>query len=459
MATTHPDRTSPPLPAPAASAANAASARLRKPLDLLLGAGLGKLLRSVGIGQPSAPGENLLDLADALLSVRGRASGPSLAAAFFRLYESRSQDQRRRFLETIHERHPLDAQAIDKAIAQWQAKRDEASGLALHAASKSPCRRLINLLNTAPEGTQKLLWLREDLLSVTRDERSAGLLAFDRELEGAFTAWFNAGFLELRRIGWDSPAVLLERIIRYEAVHAIRGWDDLQRRVEPVDRRCYAFFHPQMPLDPLIFVEVALTREVPGAIHEVIAEERESVPVAEAKCAIFYSISNCQKGLKGIPFGNHLIKRVVGQLREELPHIETFATLSPVPGLARWLDGEETGKVPALSDDTLRAEAARFLVTAKGRGNQPRDPVARFHLGNGARLEAIHANADLSPNGVKQSRGIMVNYLYDLDYIEANCFALAEMGTVATSRKVRALLDEGSDEESGGKRRKSAEAA
>ena len=237
-------------------------------------------------------------------------------------------------------------------------------------------------------------------------------------------------------------------------MHEIHGWDDLRRRVEPVDRRCYGFFHPQMRDDPLIFVEVALTPQLPGGIHQIIAEERETIDPREANCAIFYSISNCQKGLKGIPFGNHLIKRVVGLLKEELPHLDTFATLSPVPGFAKWLARERgaDAKVPGAKD--LRQLAARYLVTAKGRGNQPADPVARFHLGNGARLEAVHANADLSPNGQKQSHGVMVNYLYDLADIEANFFALTELGTVATSKTVQALVDdsEGSDKKGNSKK-------
>ncbi|MCJ2187142.1 malonyl-CoA decarboxylase domain-containing protein [Novosphingobium beihaiensis] len=425
------------------------ASRRRNPLDLLMSSGLGKLLRGIGMAPPRDSGESLLDLADALLSLRGRASGPALASAFFELYEASGLAVRQDFLGKIHDRHPADAKAIDKAIARWNDKRDEASALALNAATESPGTRLINQLNLAPQGTQRLIGMRRDLLAVPRAAAPAGLAALDRELESAFTAWFNAGFLELRRIGWDSPAALLERIIRYEAVHEIHGWDDLRRRVEPADRRCYGFFHPQMRDDPLIFVEVALTPQLPSAIHQVIAEERETINPREANCAIFYSISNCQVGLKGIPFGNHLIKRVVGQLKEELPHLTTFATLSPVPGFAKWLAKEQgpDAKVPGAKD--LRQLAARYLVTAKGRGKQPADPVARFHLGNGARLEAVHANADLSPNGQKQSHGIMVNYLYDLAYIEANLFALTELGTVAASKTVQALADD--SESSGGK--------
>jgi Malonyl-CoA decarboxylase (MCD). len=415
----------------------------RSPLDLLMNSGLGKLLRNIGVAPRQDSGESLLDLADALLSLRGRASGPALASAFFDLYEGTDLAGRQDFLAKVHDLHPADTKAIDKAIAKWSDKRDEAAALALHAATESPSARLINQLNLAPQGTQRLISMREDLLAVPRSATSNGLAALDREMESAFAAWFNAGFLELRRIGWDSPAALLERIIRYEAVHEIHGWDDLRRRVEPADRRCYGFFHPQMRDDPLIFVEVALAGQLPGAIHQVIAEERDTIAPREASCAIFYSISNCQVGLKGIPFGNHLIKRVVGLLKEELPHLKTFATLSPVPGFAKWLAKERGADAKMPGARELRQLAAHYLVNVKGQGNQPADPVARFHLGNGARLEAIHANADLSPNGQKQSYGVMVNYLYDLADIEANFFALTELGIVTTSKPVQALLEDG----------------
>jgi len=435
----------------------AATARRRNPLDLLMNSGLGKLLRGIGMAPRQDSGESLLDLADALLSLRGRASGPALASAFFDLYEASDLAARQAFLARVHDLHPADNAAIEKAIAQWNEKRDEGAALALNQASKSPSRRLINQLNLAPQGTQRLIALREDLLAVPRSAQTPGLSALDRDLENAFTAWFNAGFLELRRIGWDSSAQLLERIIRYEAVHQIQGWDDLRRRVEPVDRRCYGFFHPQMRDDPLIFVEVALTQQLPGAIHQIIAEERETIDPLQASCAIFYSISNCQVGLKGIPFGNHLIKRVVGLLKDELPHLTTFATLSPVPGLGKWLAKERgaDASVPPARD--LRPLAAKYLVDAKGMGNQPQDSVARFHLGNGARLEAVHANADLSANGQKQAHGVMVNYLYDLNDIEANVFALTELGTVATSKAVRELVEEaeGGPKKAGGKKKAS----
>ena len=412
--------------------------RRRNPLDLIMGSRLGKLLGRIGIATRSSNSGALLDLADALLSLRGRASGPAIASAFFDLYEASGIEDRHAFLAQVHDLHPRDPAAIDKAIARWNDKRDDAAALALKAAADSPSRRLLRLLNLANRGTQRLIAMRTDLLGVPE---TSGVKALDKEFEEAFAAWFNAGFLELRPITWSSPAALLERIIRYEAVHSIDGWDDLRRRVEPSDRRCYGFFHPQMEDDPLIFVEVALTRELPGAISEIIAEKRKEIDQRDATTAIFYSISNCQEGLRGIPFGNYLIKRVVGLLQAELPHLKTFATLSPVPGFAKWLAREQGKGAKLPGAKALRELAAYYLTCAKGRGGQPLDPVARFHLGNGARLEAVHANADMSVNGQSQAHGVMVNYVYDLDEIEANHFALNELGTVAASKAVSSLAD------------------
>jgi malonyl-CoA decarboxylase len=420
--------------------------RRRSALERLRGSRLGKLFSRIGIGEAQSSGDGLLELADALLSSRGKASGPALASAFFDLYEESDLGARRAFLSQVYDRHPHNADAIDQAIARWNEVRDDAAASRLNGATEPPCHKLIRRLNLAPDGTGRLIAMREDLLGIR--ERTDGVRALDREFEKAFTAWFNAGFLELRRIGWDSPAALLERIIRYEAVHEIEGWEDLRRRVQPVDRRCYGFFHPQMADDPLIFVEVALTRELPGGIRQIIAEERKPIAPKDARFAIFYSISNCQNGLRGIPFGNYLIKRVVGQLQAELGNLDGFATLSPVPGFAKWLATEPgMGEaVPPASE--LRKLAARYLTTARSHRGQVLDSVARFHLGNGARLEAIHAGADMSENGLRQSHGIMVNYVYDLAELEANYFALSEMGTVAASPDIHALLDNG---ESGGK--------
>jgi malonyl-CoA decarboxylase len=403
-----------------------------------LGSGVARLLGRLGRGgQAAATSEGLLDLADALLSLRGKASGPSLASTFFELYEATGKEARQAFLEQLYAKFPPDAERIDSAIAAWLETRDEAAAALLSQATESPCHHLIRQLNLAPQGTRRLIAMREDLLDAPR---SHGLEQLDREFEDVFESWFNAGFLELRRIDWATPAAILERIIRYEAVHSISGWDDLRRRVEPADRRCYGFFHPQMADDPLIFVEVALTDRLPSGIDQVISEQRETIDPRRADCAIFYSISNCQEGLRGIPFGNFLIKQVVGLLQQELPQLRRFATLSPVPGFAKWLSREEI-EGAGLDDSQLRREAARYLVHGRSTSGAVLDPVGRFHLGNGARLEAIHTGADMSAKGLRQSHGVMVNYLYDLDEIETNLLALSELDTVATSERVRDLLD------------------
>ena len=418
----------------------ASPARWRGALGNVIGTRLGRLLSRFGGGAARpASSESLLDLAGALLSLRGRASGPALASAFFDLYEASSKDARYTFLAKLHANYPRDAAAIDRAIDRWLKHRDQDSAQALNDASESPSLKLIEMLNLAPNGTRRLLAMRTDLLSAPGG--NGGLKALDSEFADAFTAWFNAGFLELRRLGWDTPAVVLEKIIQYEAVHSIAGWDDLRSRVEPADRRCYGFFHPQMPDEPLIFVEVALTDELPGAIGKILSADRKSIDPREATHAIFYSISNCQEGLRGIPFGNFLIKRVAGLLSMELPQLKTFATLSPLPNFAAWLRQELGDKAKVPTGRELRVLAARYLVVARNPRGNIVDSVARFHLGNGARLEAIHAGADMSENGLRQSHGAMVNYVYDMDEIEANHFALAELGTVPASKAVMALVE------------------
>ena len=438
---------------PKNTSGNGAAPKRRSPLDFVMGSRLGRLLEKIGISPRQASSEGLLDLAHGLLSLRGRASGPALASTFFDLYEASPAEERHAFLERFHALNPRNAEAIDRAVALWTKGRSEAAAQALNDATESPCQTLIRMLNLAPGGTRRLLAMRSDLLAAPKG--TGGLKALDAEFEDAFTAWFNAGFLELRRIGWDSPATVLEKIIKYEAVHSIAGWDDLRGRVEPIDRRCYGFFHPQMADEPLIFVEVALTHEIPSGIAQILSDDRVTIDPRQAGCAIFYSISNCQDGLRGIPFGNYLIKRVVGLLQDELPQLRTFATLSPVPGFAGWLKGELADPEKLPGDTGLREQAARYLVNARNARGMVADSVARFHLGNGARLEAVHANADLSANGLKQSHGVMVNYVYDLAEIEANHFALAELGTVACSKAVAALTED----DSGKPKRKRTKAA
>jgi len=260
----------------------------------------------------------------------------------------------------------------------------------------------------------------------------------------------------LRRIDWHTPANILEKIIEYEAVHAINDWQDLRRRVLPSDRRCFAFFHPAMPEEPLIFVEVALCRGIPNSIQDLLDDGHQTLPEHEADTAVFYSISNCQEGLKGISFGNLLIKQVVEELAAEVPSLKTFVTLSPVPGFNRWLraQAEERPEIETLIEQlqsrepeavsehgaVLRGLCAQYLIEAKGNYGRPIDPVARFHLGNGALLHDIHALADKSANGWDQSSTVMVNYLYDLKQVSRNSERFMSNGEVLTSKQVRQLL-------------------
>jgi malonyl-CoA decarboxylase len=306
--------------------------------------------------------------------------------------------------------------------------------------------------------------MREQLIAAL-DHRN-DLAAVDADFVHLFSSWFNRGFLVLRRIDWSTPAMILEKIIRYEAVHAIQSWEDLRRRIDPPDRRCYAFFHPALLDDPLIFVEIALTREIPDAVGPILSVEREIVPPDKTKTAVFYSISNCQRGLAGVSFGSFLIKQVVEEISRENARLQTFVTLSPAPNFAEWLDRErKTENSHALSPEDrealsaldrpdwfrqpevfeplqepfLRAAAFYYLRARNGRGS-PVDSVARFHLGNGARLERLDWLADTTDKGIAQSYGLMVNYLYSLDDIEKNHEAYAEGRNVVASNAVRRLL-------------------
>ena len=405
---------------------------------------------------------DVVALARALLSRRGEASGTALARDILDGYAKLDAEQRVAVLKDFAEGFGADRTKLEAAIAAYQSEPTAAAAASLHAAAEPRRQALIRRLNLAPGGTAALVRLRDDLLAALPGQ--ADLKVLDDDLVHLFSSWFNRGFLVVRRIDWSTPANILEKIIRYEAVHEIRDWDDLRRRLEPEDRRCYAFFHPRLDDEPLIFVEVALTAEIPAAIGPLIAEGGTALAADEARVAVFYSISNCQTGLAGISFGSLLIKQVVEELKRELPKLTTFVTLSPVPGFARWLAKErktETGflleeerdLLTALDEADCRADrarvakldrllarcAARYFLTAKTTGNRPLDPVARFHLGNGARLERINAGADLSDTGLAQSHGVMVNYLYDLGRIEENHEAYAERREIVASPPVRKL--------------------
>lgn len=416
-------------------------------------------------GDASARSENLVELCEHLLSGRGEASGVALAREILTHYGTLTIGPRIAFFEALAQRFGIDRARMDQAIDAWRASPSDAAAAEVHAASEPRRQELFRRLNLAPGGTAALVRMREQLMD-SLDHRD-DLRAVDDDFVHLFSSWFNRGFLVLRRIDWSTPAIVLEKIIRYEAVHEIRGWDDLRRRIDPSDRHCYAFFHPALVDEPLIFVEVALEREIPGAIAPILASRRQQfVEPDKARIAVFYSISNCQRGLSGVSFGNFLIKQVVEEICRELPKLTTFVTLSPVPGFAQWLDrelkAENSSAISAndrivlellgrphwwtdpeifsqLEDPLMRAAAWYFVRARNARGGLV-DPVARFHLGNGARLERINWLSDTSERAIAQGYGVMVNYLYDLDDIEKNHEAYAEGPTVVASNAVQRLL-------------------
>jgi malonyl-CoA decarboxylase len=418
------------------------------------------LLRRAGSSDAREDASDLIELCEALLSVRGEASGTAMAREVLDRYRHLDEAGRLSFFATLAKAYGPDREKLAQAIEAWRAQvnGDDAGGL--HFASEPRRQELFRRLNRAPGGTSALVAMRADLLAAMNGHKD--LAALDRDVAHLLTSWFNRGFLVLRKIDWSTPANILEQIIRYEAVHEIRDWNDLRRRIDPADRRCYAFFHPALVDEPLIFVEVALTESIPAAIAPLLAEDRQGVAVERARTAVFYSISNTQRGLGGISFGSFLIKQVVEELRRELPKLENFVTLSPVPGFMQWL--KQAPDVPVPDEDrALLAEldrpdwfknaelaaqlrsileplAAYYFLKARTAKGRLIDSVARFHLGNGARLERIDWLGDLSPKGLRESAGLMVNYLYRLDDIEKNHEAYANQGEIAASSAVKKLL-------------------
>ena len=359
-----------------------------------------------------------------------------LARRILQRYAEMDDAARMAFFRHLAQSLTLDTQGLRAALDGFEAAPSGASYRAVTAACEPPRLELMRRFNAVPGATERLVRMRADLLRLGRKDPLLGQL--DVDMRHLLRSWFNRGFLVLRPISWESPAHILEKIIAYEAVHAIHSWSYLRRRLQPQDRRCFAFFHPAMPDEPLIFVEVALTRGIPGSIQALLAEDRVPMPPDDADTAVFYSISNCQPGLAGISFGNSLIKQVVGDIKAALPGLKTFVTLSPIPGLVRWLDAQ--GLPWDASDDKgMTALAASYLLNAKREDGQPVDPVARFHLGNGALVQAVHAGADLSQNGMAQSGGVMVNYLYDLTKFERYHEAYAETREVKAAQPVRSL--------------------
>lgn len=375
-----------------------------------------------------------------------------------------SQSDRLAFFELLATRFGPNRERLAVAVETWQHDPTESATVELAKAAESRRQELFRRLNLAPGGTAQLVEMRRQLIEVMQDRDD--LRSVDADFVHLFTSWFNRGFLLLRRIDWSTPASVLEKIIRYEAVHAIGSWAELRGRIDPPDRRCYAFFHPALVDEPLVFVQVALTRAMSDTIGPVLATERQILDQSDVNTAVFYSITSCQRGLVGISFGHFLIKQVAEEISREFPRVSTFVTLSPIPGFSKWLAHERTAdgahsldesdrttlqsldtpnwhedptQQRSLREPLLRA-AAVYLLTARGRTGKPRDPVARFHLGNGARLERINWLADV-PHGLTQSHGLMVNYLYDLARIEQNHEAYAEHHTILASSAVRKLVD------------------
>ena len=406
----------------------------------------------------------LVELCEALLSGRGEASGVALARDILSRYAALTIGPRIAFFEALETTFGHDRGRIDAAIAAWRASPTAETAGELNAASEPRRLELFRRLNLAPGGTAALVRMREQLLAAV-DHRD-DLTAIDSDFVHLFSSWFNRGFLVLRRIDWSTSAAILDKIIRYEAVHQIRDWDDLRRRIDPPDRRCYAFFHPALVDDPLIFVEVALTREIPAAIAPILADQRDIVDPDRATTATFYSITNCQRGLSGVSFGHFLIKQVVEEVSREMQRVSTFVTLSPAPNFAAWLKRERAQEASMALDDEdraalagldnpdwwrtpdiaeslreplLRAAAWYYTRARNGRG-LPADAVARFHLGNGARLERLDWLGDTSERALAQSHGLMVNYLYDLDYIERNHEAYAQQHAVVAANSVSRLV-------------------
>ena len=418
------------------------------------------LLRRARPSMDGQDADGLIELCEALLSGRGEASGTAMAREVLDHYHDLDDEARLSFFKKLVRDFGPDRDKLAKAIEAWRAQGNDADANGLHSASEPRRQELIRRLNRAPGGTGELVEMRSDLLRLLDDNKD--LAALDHDVVHLLGSWFNRGFLVLRRIDWSTPANILEQIIRYEAVHEISDWDDLRRRIDPVDRRCYAFFHPALPDAPLIFVEVALTETIPTAIAPLLAVDRRPVPIERARTAVFYSISNTQRGLGGISFGNFLIKQVVEELRRELPKLDNFVTLSPVPGFMPWLKQEkdtllseedrallvhlddpkwfENEELAAQLRAVLEPLAAYYFLKARNAKGRVIDSVARFHLGNGARLERIDWLGDLSPKGMRESAGIMVNYLYRLDDIEENHEAYANTGEVVASNSVKKLL-------------------
>ena len=408
-------------------------------------------LNGAGPGNPSRAARKALALCSNLLSERGEVSGTLLASEALAAYQALDEHSRAGFFDLLVQQFSPDPEQVGSAGDAYRANPSAGNLARLQAAVESPRQELFRRLNLAPAGTRILVELRGRLLRELHE--NPHWMPIVADLERLLIAWFNRGFLELRRIDWRTSAMVLEKLIRYEAVHQIQGWNDLRRRLE-ADRRCYGFFHPALPDEPIIFIEAALTRGMTAKVQPLLDPDSPVLAPETADHAMFYSITNCQEGLRGVPFGSFLIKQVVEDLGREFPRIRKFATVSPVPGFREWLESDpqladlrakldqpgwwETRELSEAVQKTLVPWCARYLLHAKSE-REPLDPVARFHLRNGARLERINWLGDTSSAGMQRSAGIMVNYLYRLADLEKNHESYSRDFQVVAASEIESL--------------------
>ena len=405
--------------------------------------------------------ESIINLCDDLISNKGAAFGITVARDITELYQTLSIENRLLFFKKINEKYKPSFTRVNEAIDAYKTSQNEKTLSDLFKVSEGKRRELFRRMNMAPNGTSSVVALREDLLKTLEDHKD--LRALDDDLRHLFRAWFNPGFLKLEKITWDTKAAVLEKIIKYERVHQMKDMNELKRRLGE-DRRFFSYFHPALEDEPIIFVQVALTKGLGKSIQELmkpsIGDQKKN------DTATFYSISNCQEGLSRVTLGNFLIKRVVYEIQEELPNIKNFGTLSPIPGFADWFSYLKDSKIKSilanLSDQDLsflksqdlkigdgriiaNKEAiiklvSHYIINEKNEKGLPINDVSRFHLGNGAIVDDIIINANISEVGFKRSYGIMVNYLYELKNIEKNHEDYVNNKKVILSDKLKKYL-------------------
>ena len=388
---------------------------------------------------------------NSVLSATGEVSSLVYAEHFLGLYESMTNKQKKTIFQYLVENLDIDHVSLAQASEQYGQDPTPSGMNAIKNLSEPEWQTLFERLNATANGTVKLVRLREDLLKYRREQPE--FLRMDVSLLSLFKTLFNPGYLVMEPIDWTTPAAVLEKIIAYEAVHEISSWDELRSRLAPSDRRCFAFFHLAMPDEPLIFVEVALTDKIPESIQNILAEDRNYLSEDATNTAVFYSISNCQSGLAGVSFGNLLLKQVVQQLQEEVPSLKTFVTLSPVPGFTRWLSKSQPELSIVISDadwtssakkhrKNLESAMARYILVSDRSDKSANDPVARFHLGNGATVHKLNYLGDVSENGMKQSAGMMINYLYELSTIDRNHENYSTTKNIIATDSIRSMISD-----------------